>query len=78
MDAAGPSVRIPREDAGPKFDMHLRTSKLSQSDLDDLIVKYNIPIELEPTLPEAGMTMNRVPKELISDIPQIGFHLQDL
>ena len=65
MEQAGPSGRPSKPDVIPKFDMHIHTSKLSQSDLDDLIAKYEIPAELHPMLPDPGMTMDKLPRNKI-------------
>ena len=55
-----------------KFDMHVHTSKLSQSDLDVIIVSYNIPASLRPILPDPNMTMDRLPAD------KIGVYVQQL
>lgn len=48
-----------------KFDMHMHTSKLSQVALDDLILEYGIPGDLNPVLPPEGMTMEDLPEDKI-------------
>ena len=55
-----------------KFDMHLHTSQLSQSDLDSIISTYNIPIDLHPSLPDPNLTMDRLPSD------KIGIYTQQL
>ena len=46
----GPSVATPLG----KFDMHIQVSKLTQGTLDDLIIEFGIPRELNPLLPPSG------------------------
>ena len=60
-------VAVPQARAAviPKFDMHVHTSKLSQQELDDIIVTYNIPAELHPILPDPNLTMNELPADKI-------------
>ena len=55
-----------------KFDMHVHTSHMSQSDLDAIILTYNIPADLHPILPDPNMTMDRLPSD------KIGIYTQQL
>ena len=48
-----------------KFDMHTHTSKLSHHTLDQLVVEYGIPSELNPILPPNDMTMNELKSDKI-------------
>ena len=48
-----------------KFDMHIQVSKLSQDTLDDLIIEFGIPRDLNPILPPSGLTMDRLPENKI-------------
>lgn len=45
--------------------MHVQTSKLSQEDLDEIVLEYRIPADLNPILPPEGMTMNKLPDNKI-------------
>ena len=55
-----------------KFDMHMHPSRLSQRDLDDMIVEFGIPLDLHPVLPPPDLTMN----ELSGD--KIGVYVQHM
>lgn len=54
----------------PKFDMHIYTSKLKQSELDDIVVEYGIPQDLRPALPPDDMNMDQLPEDKIGIYPK--------
>ncbi|GJV37185.1 hypothetical protein Tco_1409662 [Tanacetum coccineum] len=45
--------------------MDVYTSILTQTDLNDLIIKYNIPCDLHPRLPPPGFVMSELPDDAI-------------
>jgi hypothetical protein len=48
-DEPGPSAPTPLR----KFDMQIQVSKLTQDALDDIIIEFGIPRDLNPILPPA-------------------------
>ena len=70
---AGKGPLVPRPTVKPgtgKFDMAEHTSRLSQEDLDGIIRNYRIPLDLHPRLPDPGMTMDKLPENVIGIYPQ--------
>ena len=66
MNASGDQPKLLLKAKPPgKFDMHMHTSKLSQRDLDDIILEYGIPLDLHSMLPPSDMTMNELPSDNI-------------
>ncbi|GJR86386.1 hypothetical protein Tco_0210397 [Tanacetum coccineum] len=48
-----------------KKDMDVYTSMLNQTDLNDVVIKYNIPRDLHPRLPPPGFVMPELPYDAI-------------
>ncbi|GJZ98425.1 hypothetical protein Tco_0670878 [Tanacetum coccineum] len=49
----------------PKFDMHMYTSSLTETNLKWLTKCYGIPVDLHPRVVSEGMTMNALPNDAI-------------